>query len=313
MRQTAFLAIFFTTAIFLPAADPTLLNMIMPDAKVLAGVNVSKAETSQFGQYLLRSMPADKGFQQFITTSGFDPRTDVQEILAASNTAAKSGLVLARGKFNAAMISSAALATGQFTTSSYSGAQLITPANGVGETMAIVLDTTPSTIAMVGDLANVKAALDRRKLSNPVNPVLAAKIAVYSAADAWSVSIAPLSSGGGAGHGNPMSGMVQGDMFKKVQAISGGITFSSPIQVTGEAVADSPQDASALGDVIKFVASMVQSSQSKGAAAGAEVSAIVQTLDVTTVQNTVRIALSIPEADLENLVQGAKGHKAGII
>ena len=57
MRQTAFLAAFFSSAVFLSAADPTLLNMIMPDAKVVAGVNVSKAETSPFGQFVLRSMP----------------------------------------------------------------------------------------------------------------------------------------------------------------------------------------------------------------------------------------------------------------
>jgi hypothetical protein len=312
MRQTAFLAIFLTTASFLPAADPTLMNMIMPDAKIVAGVNVSKAETSPFGQYILRSMPTDKGFEQFITTSGFDPRTDVQEILAASNAAPKTGLVLARGKFDAAKISSAALASGEFTVSTYAGAQLITPSKGTGQTMAIVLDATPATVALVGDLANVKASLDRRKLSNPVNPVLASKIAAYSAADAWSVSIAPLSSLDGSSKQGPMGGMVQADLFKKVQATSGGITFSSPILITGEAEADTPQDASALGDVIKFVASMIQSSvQDKGAAG--QVGALVQTLDVTTVQNTVKIALSIPEADLENLMNGAKGHKAGII
>lgn len=312
MRPTAFLAIFLTAAVTLPAADPTLLNMIMPDAKVLAGVNISKAETSPFGQYILRSLPADNGFQQFVTTSGFDPRTDLQEILAASNATPKTGLVLARGKFDAVKISSAALATGHFSLSTYAGAQLITPTTGTGETMAIVLDTTPSTLALVGDLMDVKAALDRRKLSNPVNPLLASKLALYSAADAWSVSIAPLSSLSGAGAGNPMNGLVQADLFKKIQATSGGITFSSPVQITGEAVADTPQDASALGDVIKFLASMMQSSTQQGSAT-APLTALIQTLDVTTVQNTVKIALSIPETDLENLVNSSKSHKTGVI
>lgn len=314
MRQTAFLAAFFSSAVFLSAADPTLLNMIMPDAKVVAGVNVSKAETSPFGQFVLRSMPTtDKGFEQFVTTSGFDPRTDLQELLVATNATPKTGIVLARGKFNAAQLSSAAVATGHFTTSVYNGAQLITPVKAGAEAMAIILDSTPSTIAVMGDPASVKAAIDRRKTSNPVNPVLAAKVASYGASDAWSVSVAPLSSFGGPGSANPLGGSMQGDLLKKVQASSGSITFTSPIQITGEAVADTPQDASALSDVIKFLASMMQSSVQDKAGAGAQVATLLQNLSVTTDQNTVKVALSIGETDLENLIKSGKSHGAGVI
>jgi hypothetical protein len=190
----------------------------------------------------------------------------------------------------------------------YSGAQLIAPTKE-GEAMAIVLDSNPATLALMGDLTSVKAALDRRKTSNPVNPVLASKVAAYSASDAWSVSIAPMSTfSGTAAKGNPLGA----DLFKKVQASSGGITFSSPIQITGEAVADTPQDASALGDVIKFLVTMVQGSGAQGPG-GTQVAQLVQTLDVTTVQNTVKVALSIPEADLENLFKSAHGHRPGLI
>ena len=37
----------------LSAADPQLLNLLMPDAKVIAGVNVDQAKGTQFGQYIL--------------------------------------------------------------------------------------------------------------------------------------------------------------------------------------------------------------------------------------------------------------------
>ena len=36
-----------------PAADPQLVNLVMPDAQVLAGINVDQAKTTPFGQYLL--------------------------------------------------------------------------------------------------------------------------------------------------------------------------------------------------------------------------------------------------------------------
>lgn len=310
MRQTAFLAAFLAIPAFLPAADPALMNMIMPDTKILAGVNVGKAETSPFGQFILRSMPPDQSFQQFVTTSGFDPRTDLSEILVATNAALKSGLVLARGKFNAAQIGSAAIGSGEFTSTVYNGAQLIAPKNA-GEAMAILLDTTPATIAVMGDLASVKAAIDRHKGNNAVDSVLASKVASYGATDAWSVSIAPLSFGGATPKNSPLNTGIPGEFLKKVQASSGGITFSSPIQITGEAEANSPQDANALGDVIRFLASMMQGPV--GDKAGPQIANLVQSLSVTTVQNTVKIALSIPESALESIVNDAVGHKPGII
>ena len=49
----------------LPAVDSQLLNLIMPDAKVLAGVNVATAKASPFGQYVLSQISAnDSGLQQ---------------------------------------------------------------------------------------------------------------------------------------------------------------------------------------------------------------------------------------------------------
>src|SRR5436309_2556129 len=38
------------------AADPQLLNLLAPDAKVVAGVNVEQAKGTQFGQYLLSQL-----------------------------------------------------------------------------------------------------------------------------------------------------------------------------------------------------------------------------------------------------------------
>ncbi|MDQ1471264.1 MAG: hypothetical protein QOJ99_2744, partial [Bryobacterales bacterium] len=67
------------------AADQQLLNLVMPDAQIMAGANVTTAKISPFGQYLLTQIGAnDKGLQDFITKTGFDPRQDVTEILAAS-------------------------------------------------------------------------------------------------------------------------------------------------------------------------------------------------------------------------------------
>ena len=58
----------------LSAADPQLLSLVMPDAKVLAGVNVEQAKGTQFGQFVLNQMQSHDGdMQKLIQLTGFDP------------------------------------------------------------------------------------------------------------------------------------------------------------------------------------------------------------------------------------------------
>ncbi|MGO9128244.1 MAG: hypothetical protein ACLQIS_00840 [Bryobacteraceae bacterium] len=92
-------------AVVLPAqaADSHLLNLVMPDAVVVSGANVAQAETSPFGQYVLAQIQSqDAGLQKLIAATGFDPTQDVSETLAASNGTPQTGLLLARGTFDAA-------------------------------------------------------------------------------------------------------------------------------------------------------------------------------------------------------------------
>ena len=97
----------------LPAVDSQLLNLVMPDATVVAGVNVTQAKTSPFGQYVLSQIqPNDPKLQELVTLTGFDPRQDVNELLVASDSSqtsgpqSKTGLVLATGIFNVPTITS---------------------------------------------------------------------------------------------------------------------------------------------------------------------------------------------------------------
>ena len=51
----------FLTVSTLSAADPSLVNLVMPDAKVLAGMDVERAKTSPFGQYVLATFAQEGG------------------------------------------------------------------------------------------------------------------------------------------------------------------------------------------------------------------------------------------------------------
>ena len=290
MRHFVLLAASFTVAA-LQAADPTLLNLVMPDAKVLAGINVQKAKTTQFGQFLLTQMPAGDSINGFISATGFDPRQDLTEVLMASNGVAKSaGLILARGTFNPSLISAAVEKDGKHSAQSYKGAQLITT-NAANDDGAVAF--LSGNIAIVGDLASVKGAIDRSSGNNALDPALAAKVASYAATDVWSVSMTSINFPGTEGNAanNPFGGAL-----KSIQQASGSIMLSEPIQITAEAMADNDQDATSLSDVLKFVVMMVAGQNSSTAS-------LLNSLNVSTDHSTINIKFSIPEDQLEQLIK----------
>src|SRR3982750_1819677 len=89
---TATLVSVLTGVLPAKAADPQLLNLMMPDAKVVAGVNVDQAKTSPFGQYVLTQIQATQSaeLQKLTALTGFDPTRDVHEVLVGSNGDSKS-------------------------------------------------------------------------------------------------------------------------------------------------------------------------------------------------------------------------------
>src|SRR5579872_6538666 len=126
---TATLAFAIASSLPARAADPQLLGLVMPDAKVLAGVNVDQAKTTPFGQYVLSQMQSqDQHMQKLIALTGFDPTRDVHELLVASNSVGgsnvPSGLFVARGNFDGGRIAAAAQGDGAIL-ESYKGVNII--------------------------------------------------------------------------------------------------------------------------------------------------------------------------------------------
>ena len=165
------------------------------------------------------------------------------------------GLLLARGNFNVEKISTLAKTEGKQTVEQYNGATLVSdPKNPKASAMAFV----GNNIVVAGDLTSVKAAIDRRNRANALPPQLTTKVNSLSASqDAWAVSIAPMSSLGGGPAADPaLGGALNGDLFKKITETSGGIKFGAQIQLSTEMVAADEKNATALGDVMKFLVGM---------------------------------------------------------
>jgi hypothetical protein len=303
MRQTALLALTLLAGLPAFAVDPQLLNLVMPDARVLAGVNVTNARNSIFGQFMLAKIPAgDAGFQKLISLTGFDPRQDLSELLMASaaQQGSKSGLVLARGNFDVAKITAAL--NGQ-QPQNWDGAVLITSTNAKDNGAVAFLNNS---IAIAGDVTSVKAALDRQNNANSIDPALGAKVQSLSEADdAWTVSIASPASLLPIGAAADTSGNQITGILKNIQSSSGGLKFNDQnVNVSGQAIADTPQNAGALGDVIRLLATLASANAGANAQAAAAAQ-ILQSLQITTDGTAVNLALTVPESQLESFLNTA--------
>jgi hypothetical protein len=281
----------------LPAADPQLLSLVMPDAKVLAGVNVEQAKGSTFGQYVLTQMQAqDQEMQKLAGLTGFDPRRDVRELLLGSDGApgGKTGLALARGTFDPAKITAAALVSGA-KTETYSGVTIIEDpkqVNGIA-----FLD---STLVAAGDLANVKAAIDRRNIPAAIPSALAVRVNQWSAAnDAWVISAVPPSTLTPPATAPKIQGVTGQNAFQSVQQAAAGVKLGSLIVVTAEAQMDTPQNASAMGDVLKLLVSLAQMQ----AAQNPDAAALAKSLVVSVQGDTLKVSLSLPQEQIQQLVK----------
>jgi hypothetical protein len=300
MKSQIFAAAMLSAAFssVLPAADPRLLSLAMPDATVLAGVNVDQAKATPFGQYVLTTLlqTQDQKLQQLATLTGFDPRRDVHELLLASTSAPgnKTGLVLARGVFDPDKIAAAAQSGGAGA-ETYGGVSIIEdPQHQNGFAF---LD---STLVVAGDLANVKAAIDRRQGGPTISAALAAQVnQLSSTQDAWAISTVPPSTLKPPAAVPPAAGVNMQNALQKIESASAGVKFGSLVVVTGQARAATPQDASSLSDVLQLFVNMAQLQAAKRP----ETAALAQSLVVSTQGSTVKITLSLPEGQFQQLVK----------
>jgi hypothetical protein len=293
----------------LPAVDPQLLSLAMPDAKLLAGVNVAQAKTTPFGQYVLSQLSAnDPGLQQLATVSGFDPRRDLTEVLLASAGASgtHTGIAAATGMFDVQTIQTLATNNGGVKEMVGNVAILEDP----NQTHGVAF--LSGTLVVAGDLADVKAAIARQNGPTPTGPVFNQANALSGSEDAWAVSTVPLSTlGMNASKGTPLPmGNGLQNSLGNVQSVAGGVKFGSMVEFTAQLQADTAQNATTLAGVIQFLANMAQ----LNAGQNQQAASALQSLMTSTSGATVNVALSLPEDQFQQLLDShanaaARPHK----
>jgi len=287
------------------AADPSLLNLVMPDARVLVGVNVERILSSQIGKEIgsqIQQRAPD--LQQTLQKTGFDPTRDLKEVLVATTGKGQNGpaLFLIRGYFDAAKLSAAAASTG-LTPQWYEGVQIMdSPSQSKGAFAFLDGD-----IAVGGDLDQVKAAIERRKHHTALSVDLASQVSSLSDRyDIWVISMAPLSEIT-AGAGNPQMKQAS-DLAKCIQQVSGGVKFSADLELAAELMTHSETEAAQLRDALQFFSGFVTANPQNPS--GLDPKALKLTAD----RKTVRIAVLVTGAQLKKAyeAQMARLNHAGM-
>ncbi len=277
MKKLA-IGLLFAAAAF--AADPELLRLVMPEARILAGIDVAKVKDTPFGKFAVAQLSAaqDPQYDAFVKASGFDPRESLDEILLAKTDAGERRLVLARGRFDTARILDAAAAAGAGV-ATYHGAQVLVSSD------AWLAFLSPSMVAM-GDPASVRALVERReKSAGPAAEIASRVNAVSKDYGLWFVSTLPVSElmqdlpSGGAGD------TLKGEVLRSVQDASGGVNFGDSLRLSAELTAATSDDASKLATVLTFLAGAIGQTQA----------------DVTAEGSVVKLGLTLTEAQLEAL------------
>jgi len=272
------------------AADSSLLNLVMPDAQVFCGVNVERILSSPIGKQI-GSQIQDKfpEAQQAIQKTGFDPTKDLKEVLIAATGKGQNGpaLILVRGSFDPDKVRAAIAGTGR-TAQTYHGVQILDNPSQTNGAFAFL----DGTIAVGGDLDQVRAAIRRRSHPTTLDAQLASQVAAISDRyDIWVVSAASLSKVTDGISSPQMEQM--GDMVRAIEQVSGGVKFSTNLDLGVELKTHSQKEAEKLRDALQLLIAMAAASQKDASALD------MHALTLAADQDTVRMAFTVTGEQLK--------------
>jgi hypothetical protein len=309
MRRLALFALVSATflAVAANATDSALVSMLSPQTRVVAGLNGAAIKTSPFGQYLL-SHSAKADLSNFVTSTGFDPRANLQEVLFGSDGSANNAqsVLLVKGTFVPDKVLAFAAKKGA-SSSSYRGvnvAQFAPFQDKHGKQHgARWLAFLSSTRAAFGTPASVQLAIDNYVNKTAPDAALASRIAAASSKfDAWYVSTVP---GSEVALSIPQSSNeLSGEAATALQSVlseSAGVKFGAGATIQGQATTASDQEALSLADRIRYMVSVAQTQASQKQKPTA--ASLIQQVTVTTQGANVNWNLQVPESRLETVAQ----------
>jgi hypothetical protein len=281
------------------AADPALLSLMMPEAKLLVGIDFSRVSTSPLGR-LIAEQSSSVRLSELQRMQGFDLSQSVKEILLGSNgdSADSRSLVLVRGAFpEPSLLAQTAGSKIQ----TYKGIPVIFTGQGSDATWMALAD---SSLLMFGDQKSIEAAIDRHE-SAGLDPKVAGKARdLGSRYDIWMLGLTP-EGGLARAAGDPqLAGLLEGDVVKSIVEFGGGVRMGSELSIAFEAVTKTEKDAAGLADVMKFFLGAAAMSAQRGTSS-ARTTAFLEKLNVRADDRVVRLSLVLTAAEAEKALEAA--------
>ena len=268
-----------------------LLEMLPPNAKIVFGVHVRDALnstlahgiTAQFqGQQAHVSSP---DLLKLVPVTGFDPLTDLDEVLFASTGEGENPpvLIVARGKFDLTRITS----KGKL----YHGVRMIVTESESEDSGFAFVDA--STV-MLGDLGEVKAAIDRRFSSRLYDATRWGQLAEYRDKYAvWGVAERPSSLV------KRLPGYTPAPTLDAIDRLRFGVGLAKGLEIMAELHARSADDVAQLTESLKLIETMAKAARpslNDGTKIGIE----------TAEDGTVKLSLALSEEQLAKAMQEQK-------
>ena len=282
------------------AADPALLDFIMPDARVVVGMDIARMRSSPLNTSVTNNVQsANPELKKLMEAAGFDPMRDLQEILFASPGIGKNppALLVARGSFDVAKLRAFAESAGSKITD-FGGVPILSDPEKDSGAFALL-----DNIILAGNLAQVRAAIERRGHGMILNTEMATRISSLSRRyDAWLVSLAPLATM--ASNLPPdanVEGLTNTEALRQIEQFSLGVGMGSDLTFAAELVMANAKAAGSIADGIQLMLGMAQQAAKDEPGF---VSAL-KNLNFGVDQNVVHLGVTMPLKDVEKAVQTA--------
>lgn len=288
------------------AADRDMMNLVMPDASLVVEVNFAKIMASPMGSAMgdavkqgiaaqlhsAMAKPQPQIQAQIVAAMGqIDWSRDVQDILVAGGTTKPSPmLMIVRSSLDAAHVQALQAFTGSAT--EYEGVPLLVsskPGNGV----VAFLDNS---ILLIGQLADVQAAIRRRSKPAALSPALAAQVAKYGGYDIWVAFTGTISMPSGSSVESTPGAKAASDALAKVAAFNGGVRLSPDFELSADIQARTEKDAGEMASGLRWLSAAAQQAQARNAAQGRTGLANgLESLKCQVAGRRVQLSLHVPE------------------
>jgi len=260
------------------AADPDMMNLVMPDASTVMEVNIAKilaspigsAMKDKFHQGMTTSLKAELAktrapFQeQMAALADIDWSQEVRDIVVARGPGKQPPtLIIVRSSLDLARIQAMKAFNGD--AAQYEGVAILASSKPDNGAIAFL----EGSIVLVGEMRDVKSAIHRRGQHTALPAALAAQVRKYSGDDIWVASTeiitGPMALPPGA---KPPAAAQVAQFIEKVAGFNGGLRFSPDFDLSADLEARTEKGAAELSQGMRFLTGMAQSQQKAGGQAG---------------------------------------------